>query len=109
VPVIFELREPDPRLRVGQFAKAWIATGAPVRSLAIPESALVDDGGKMVVYVQVEGESFERRPVTIGLRSGGWVGVSEGVVAGEHVVTVGAYELKLASAAGAIPAHGHAH
>jgi cobalt-zinc-cadmium efflux system membrane fusion protein len=109
VPVIFELLDPDPRLRVGQFAKVWIATGPPVRALAIPESAVVDDGGKAVVYVQVEGEAFERRPVTLGLRSGSWVAVSEGVAPGEHVVTVGAYEIKLASAAGSIPAHGHAH
>jgi membrane fusion protein, heavy metal efflux system len=109
VPIVFELENPGGRLRVGQFATAWIATGAPVRALAVPESAIVDDGGKSVAYVQVEGESFERRPLTLGVRSAGWVQVKEGLAAGEHVVTRGAYEIKLASAAGAVPAHGHAH
>jgi RND family efflux transporter MFP subunit len=109
VPVIFEMKNAGGHLRVGQFAVAWIATGAPVHALAVPESAVVDDGGKPVAYVQVEGESFERRPLTLGLRSGGWVQVLAGLVAGEHIVTRGAYELKLASAGGAIPAHGHAH
>lgn len=109
VPVVFEMANPGGRLRVGQFAVAWLATGAPVKALAVPESAIVDDAGKPVAYVQVEGESFERRPLELGLRSGGWAEVKSGLVAGEHVVTIGAYEIKLAAAAGAVPAHGHAH
>lgn len=109
VPMIFELANPDRRLRIGSFATVWIETGAPVRALAIPETALVDDAGRKVAYVQVEGEAFERRPLTLGVRSGGWVEVTGGITKGEHVVTQGAYELKLASAAGAVPEHGHAH
>jgi multidrug efflux pump subunit AcrA (membrane-fusion protein) len=57
----------------------------------------------------VEGESFERRPLRLGLRANGWVEVLEGVAAGERVVTTGAYEVRLAGASGALPAHGHAH
>ncbi|HEU5058464.1 MAG TPA: efflux RND transporter periplasmic adaptor subunit [Kofleriaceae bacterium] len=109
VPIVFELVNPDGRLRVGQFAVAWIATGQPVRALAVPESAVVDDAGKPVAYVQVEGEAFERRPLALGVRSAGWVEVTAGLAAGEHVVSKGAYEIKLASSAGAVPAHGHAH
>lgn len=109
VPVIFEVANPDAKLRIGQFAKVSIATGAPIRAVAVPMAALVEDGGKLVAYVQVEGESFLRRPLTIGVRSLGWVGVREGLSAGEHVVTKGAYEIKLTSASGAIPKHGHVH
>jgi cobalt-zinc-cadmium efflux system membrane fusion protein len=109
VQIVFEMTNPDGRLRVGQFAVAWIATGAPMRALAVPESAVVDDAGKPVAYVQLEGEAFERRPLALGVRSGGWVQVRSGLAAGEHVVTKGAYEIKLASSAGAVPAHGHAH
>ncbi len=109
IPVIFEITNPDGRLRAGQFAVAWIASGPPIRALAVPDSAIVDDAGKPVAYVQVEGESFERRPLTVGLRSGGWTEVKAGLRAGEHVVTTGAYEVKLASSAGSVPAHGHAH
>jgi cobalt-zinc-cadmium efflux system membrane fusion protein len=109
VPVIFDLDNKDGRLRIGNFAKVVIATGAPRRGLAVPKSAIVDDGGQSVAYVMVEGESFERRALRIGIQSGEWVEVLDGVAAGEHVVTRGAYDIKLSSAAGAVPAHGHAH
>lgn len=109
IPIIFELPNPNQRLRIGSFATVWIETGPPVRALAIPEAAIVDDAGRKVAYVQVEGESFERRLVTLGIRSGGWVQVKAGIAKGEHVVTRGAYEIKLAASGGAVPGHGHAH
>lgn len=109
VPVIFSLPNPDGLQRIGQFVKVRIYTGPPVRAAAIPESALIDDAGTQVAYVQVEGEGFERRVVATGIRDAGWVQVIDGVKAGEHVVTTGAYEIKLSAASGIIPAHGHAH
>ncbi len=108
-PVIFEVDNASGRLRIGNFAKAMIATGAPRRALAIPASAIVDDAGRPIVFVMVEGESFERRPVRVGIRSNDWVEVSEGVAAGEHVVSRGAYEIKLQASSGSVPAHGHVH
>jgi RND family efflux transporter MFP subunit len=108
-PVIFEVDNAAGKLRIGNFAKAVIATGAPKKALAVPESAIVDDAGKSVVYVMIEGEAFERRPVRLGIRSNGWVEVAEGVAAGDHVVARGAYEIKLQSGAGSVPAHGHVH
>jgi cobalt-zinc-cadmium efflux system membrane fusion protein len=108
-PVIFEVDNAAGRLRIGNFAKAMIATGAPRKALAIPASAIVDDAGRPIVFVMIEGESFERRPVRLGIRSNDWVEVIEGVAAGEHVVSKGAYEIKLQSSAGSVPAHGHVH
>jgi membrane fusion protein, heavy metal efflux system len=108
-PVIFEVDNAAGHFRIGNFAKAVIATGAPKKAVAIPESAIVDDAGKSVVYVMIEGESFERRPVRLGIRSNGWVEVIDGVTAAEHVVAKGAYEIKLQSSAGSVPAHGHVH
>ncbi|MBP6629751.1 MAG: efflux RND transporter periplasmic adaptor subunit [Kofleriaceae bacterium] len=108
-PVIFELDNRDGRLRIGNFAKVLLATEAPRRVLAVPEAAIVDDAGQAVAYVMVEGEAFERRPLRLGVRAHGWAEVREGVVEGERVVTTGAYEVRLAAASGAVPAHGHAH
>lgn len=108
-PVIFEVENKSGKLRIGNFTKVVIATGAPRRGLAIPETAIVDDAGKSIAYVMVEGEAFERRPLRLGVRSNGWVEVLEGIAAGEHVVTVGAYDIKLSAASGSVPAHGHAH
>lgn len=108
-PVIFEVDNTAGYLRIGNFAKAVISTGAPKKGLAVPESSIVDDAGKSIVFVMMEGEAFERRPVRLGIRMNGWVEVLEGVAAGDHVVTKGAYEIKLQSSAGSVPAHGHVH
>mgnify|MGYP003452895992 FL=1 len=108
-PVIFEVDNTAGKLRIGNFTKTVIATGTPKQALAIPEISIVEDAGKAIAFVMVEGESFERRPLRIGIRSNGWVEVVEGLQAGERVVTRGAYEIKLTSASGAVPAHGHAH
>jgi RND family efflux transporter MFP subunit len=109
VPVIFEVQNRAGKLRIGNFTQVLIATGTPKKALAIPESALVDDAGRQVAYVMVEGEAFERRPLTLGIRSGGWVQVLVGLSPGERVVSRGAYEIKLAASAASVPAHGHAH
>lgn len=109
VPAIFEVSNTEGRLRIGQFVKVAISTGARVKAIAVPETALIEEAGKAIAYVQVEGEAFERRNVTTGIRQGGWVQVLDGLKPGEHVVTVGAYDIKLSAASGVIPAHGHAH
>lgn len=109
VPVIFELENPQGKLRIGQFAKVGIHTGEEQSILAVPETSVIEDAGKPVVYAQVEGEAFERRPIVLGARSEGWVGVLDGLAVGDRIVTKGAYELKLTAATGAIPQHAHVH
>jgi RND family efflux transporter MFP subunit len=109
VDVIFERDNPEERLRIGQFVDVAIAAAAPENVLAIPDDAVIDEAGRPIAYVMVEGESFERRPLALGIRSDGFVEVLGGIAAGEHVVTVGGYEIRLTAASGIIPAHGHAH
>ena len=81
------------------------AAAAPV----VPEAAIVDDAGRPIVFVQREGETFERRAVTVGARSGDLVQVTAGLRPGERVVTKGAYLVRLASLSTSVPAHGHVH
>ena len=109
VPIVFELENEGARLKPGMFAKVTIFTGQTLRALAIPESALIDDDGKAAVFVMEGGESFFKRRVRLGVRSGGFVEVLAGVAQGERVVSRGAYEIKLATASGAVPEHGHQH
>lgn len=108
-PVIFEVDNPKRALRIGQFAKLSVGTGEPVDALVIPESAVIQDGNQQIAFIHSSGESFERRVLALGTRSRGFVEVRKGVAEGERVVTVGAYDIKLASSAGGAPAHGHAH
>lgn len=109
IPVVFAVDNASARLPVGAFARVHLVTGEERTALAVPESALVDDSGMFVVFVQVEGEAFERRVVRLGARDRGYVEVTSGLRAGEHVVTRGAWSVKLAASSGAIPAHGHSH
>jgi multidrug efflux pump subunit AcrA (membrane-fusion protein) len=75
----------------------------------VPPAAIVDDAGRPIVFVQREGETFERRAVTLGARAGDLVQITEGVKPGDRVVTKGAYLLRLASLSTSVPAHGHVH
>jgi hypothetical protein len=61
------------------------------------------------VFVQIAGESFARRFVSVVSRDGGTVGLRTGVMPGDRVVTRGAYDIQLASAAKGLPAEGHVH
>jgi RND family efflux transporter MFP subunit len=109
VPLIYELPNPSGRFRVGQQVTLHVETANAQTALAIPYSALVEEGGWFVAYVQLAGETFEKRELRLGIRDGEWVEVRSGLSEGERVVTRGAYAIRLSTATGAIPAHGHAH
>jgi membrane fusion protein, heavy metal efflux system len=97
-----------PALIGARFA-AHVFTESPTQRLAVPRSAVIDDGGRSVVFVQTGGERFARRPVELGTVDGAWVQVSRGVAPGERVVSDGAYLVRLAAAGGDEIGHGHAH
>lgn len=78
-------------------------------AIVIPVSALIEEQGVFYAYVQTAGESFVKRELKMGGSDGIQVQVLSGLKEGERVVTKGAYQIKLATASGAIPAHGHAH
>ena len=107
--IIYAVDNAGGRLPLGAFARVYLDQGDEHRALALPSAAIVDDGGTFVVFVQVEGEAFERRIVRTGAQDRGYVEVRSGVSAGEHVVTRGAWSIKLAATSGAVPAHGHSH
>ena len=109
IPLIFEFDNPDQRLRTGMFASARVFTGEARSGLAVPSSAIFDDAGQEVVYVMLEGESFQRRIVRLGIRETDMIQVISGVQPGERVVSRGAYLLRLASTSPVEAGHGHAH
>jgi membrane fusion protein, heavy metal efflux system len=96
-------------LRPGQRLQGRLRTGVARESLSVPAAAIVNEGGQTVVYVQVEGEAFERRLVQTGLRSGPYVAVTGNLKPGERVVTAGASAVRGAAANPDAFGHGHAH
>ena len=93
----------------GSLTQVQIAMGNGEQGTLVPESALMEDYGNYSVMVQLSGESFERRPISIGKRNGKNVEVLKGLQVGDVVVTTGAYQVKRASMSGSTPAHGHEH
>jgi membrane fusion protein, heavy metal efflux system len=109
VPIVLEVQNGQGQLRIGLQGDLSIPTGERSRGLAVPLSAIVDDKGISAVFVQAEGESFERRELELGIRSDGYAEVKSGLKPGERVVTKGGYRVHLASLSTTLPAHGHAH
>jgi len=98
-----------PGILPGSFAEVYLKTVPIHNALIIPTSALIEEQGNFYVYVQTEGESFQKRELKLGANDGEKVQVLSGVNEGERVVTKGGYQIKLSQASGALPAHGHEH
>jgi membrane fusion protein, heavy metal efflux system len=109
IPVIYEVPNSDGLLKIGMHAQVAVGTARKVTGVVIPSSAIVDEDGRPVVYVQPEGERFERREIRPGGTSEGRTVVLSGIKAGERVVTGAAYQVRLASLSTSVPAHGHEH
>jgi len=107
--LVFEIDNTLSLLKVGSTYAAKAYTGKTVSTLAIPKSAIVNDNGLHVVYIQVGGESFERRNVKTGISDAGYVEVYSGVNEGEHIVSIGAYQVLLSAGSPAAAGSGHAH
>jgi RND family efflux transporter MFP subunit len=97
VQVIFEVDNKDRRLRVGALVDVALSQGAPIESVVIPSAALLDRNGQPVVAVKTGPETFEVRPVAVGPRGAGSVGITSGVRAGERVVIEGAMTVLMAA------------
>jgi membrane fusion protein, heavy metal efflux system len=107
--VQFEVDNRAGLLLIGQTGTAVLYTRTRMRVTAVSKTAVLMEAGRPYVFVQSGGERFARRFVEIVARDGDLVGVKSGIRPGERVVTRGAYEVQLASAARGLPAEGHVH
>lgn len=108
-PVVYAVPNADGRFRIGMTAEVRVLTGPSKPGPLVPRSAVVDDNGKAIAYVQTGGESFERRELELGVKQGERVQVKSGLAAGERVVSKGGYEIRLTTLSDSVPAHGHEH
>ncbi len=108
IPVFFELDNKG-ALLPGSFVELYLLTQPIDNTLVLPKSALMQDYSQHYVYIQTDGETFEKRPIKLGVDDGQNVQILSGIEAGDRVVTKGSYQIKMASMATSVPAHGHAH
>ena len=106
---VFDVPDPEGRFRIGEHLTVHLESGTPEDAVVIPESAIVEDGGQPVAYVQMSGETFQRRELILGIRDGNRVQVRSGVVPGERVVSAGTSFVRLAGLSPSEPSHGHIH
>ncbi len=108
IPVYFEIDNKG-EIISGSFIEIYLKTNVIKDALIIPYSALLEEQGNYYAYVQTSGEGFQKRELKLGVTDGIYVQVLSGIKANERVVTKGAYQIKLATMSGKMPAHGHEH
>jgi membrane fusion protein, heavy metal efflux system len=95
-------------LPIGTTFETEVVLAGERRGVVVPESALVDDAGVTVAYVQISGESFARREVEVVARQGARALVT-GLRAGERVVTKGGAAVRRSSLLSSGAPEGHVH
>lgn len=108
VPVTFEFDNKGDIIP-GSFVEVFLLSSPMENVISLPRTALTEEQGSYFVYLQVDEEGYKKQLVTPGADNGESVQILSGVKAGDKVVTQGAYQVKLASASNAIPAHSHEH
>jgi len=108
IPITFEIDNTG-NLIPGAVAEVFLKSTPVPDAMVIPVTSLIEEQGNFFVYIQTEGESFQKREVKLGASDGMNVQVLSGVEEGERVVTRGAYQIKLSTASGTLPVHGHEH
>lgn len=106
--VTVELDASATLLPIGSTAEADLLLPSQRRGVVVPLTALVQDAGAAVVYVQLGGEAFARREVRVLGRQAGRALV-EGLRARERVVTVGGAAVRRASLLSSGAPEGHVH
>src|SRR5438034_11062399 len=94
VEVRRQAANPNGRLKPGTSVRAEMIAETVPSALVIPQAAVLTSSSGNTSVMVVDSENKPRRkPVTLGIRDGGNVQVSEGLASGERVVTIGAFEL----------------
>jgi membrane fusion protein (multidrug efflux system) len=91
--ITIEIQDDERRIKPGMFGRMSIIYDKHENVLQIPRSAIIDAAGELSVFV-VEDEVGIRKTIQTGFSSGGMVEITDGLVDGENVITVGHVGLK---------------
>jgi hypothetical protein len=95
-------------LRLGAAATVDILLAGERFGVVVPTTAIVDDAGQEVAFLQLDGESFARVEIGIVARQADRALV-EGLLLGGRLVTVGGDAIRRATLVAADPGEGHIH
>ena len=108
VPVTFEF-DNDGGLICGSYVDVYLRGAEKRDALTVPLGALIEEQGIYSLFIKTGPDEFEKVYVKTGVNDGVNVEITAGIEEGAYVVSKGAYYVKLASVANAIPAHMHSH
>lgn len=109
--VRLEIDNSAENLKPGMFANIELVIPLGNR-LVVPRDAVLDTGTRQVIFIHLGEGKLEWRTVKVGIRSGDWIEILEGLKEGEHIVTAANFlidsESQLKSAFGNMM-HGMSH
>ncbi len=109
LPLYFEINN-HPDLLPGTLIEVYLKTQPNAVQLTVPKSAVLEEMGSQVVFVQRSGGSYDKQVVELGATDGDYVQVLKGLSEGDYVVSEGALRIKLAAMTGTVDPHaGHNH
>lgn len=108
MPVSFSIRNTSD-LVPGAFAEIWLLCNEKDNVITLPISAITEEQGLYFVYLKLDEQCYKKQEVILGPNDGRRTEILKGLKPGDNVVIKGAYNVKLASASNAIPAHTHNH
>ncbi|MDF1559362.1 MAG: efflux RND transporter periplasmic adaptor subunit [Bacteroidales bacterium] len=106
IPVYFSL-DYEPELIEGTYAEVYLIGRQAADALTVPNSALMEEFGRLYVFVAHEDGDFDKKYITTGYSDGEKTQVLSGLNEGERIVASGTYLVKLSQMSVSAPAHNH--
>jgi len=103
------IENPDGLLKFGMFIDASVRTGAYFQGVAVRADAVQNGPAGPFVFVKVDEDCFQPRPVETGREKDALVEIRKGLAPGDKVVVEGAYLLKSEMMKGQLGEGEHAH
>jgi len=88
-----KLSNPEGKLRHGMFANLQLTVLEKPNAVVIPETALIIKGDDVQVFMVNDDQTAAIQPIKIGIRTAGFVEVTEGLAGGKTVVIEGYQKL----------------
>lgn len=99
-----EVKNQGRLLKANFFGKATVSVREEAEALTVPKEAVQWEGCHNVVFVPLQEGQYQTRKVQLGYAGDGFYEVTEGLLAGERVVTTGSFLLKTEILKGSIGA-----
>ncbi len=102
IPVYFRM-DYDPELIEGTFAEVFLIGKKLNDAIVVPNEALMEEFGKLYVFVADDDGDFIKRYIKAGYSDGEKTMILSGLSENEKIVATGAYRIKLSQMATSAP------